>query len=201
MLGTNNNDYDYNERERQVIELYDHGKSTRDIAKELRMSLRDISSILRKNQVSHGDIITNDNGNSDNNNSSNDNKSQSQKATQTYKLYSEGKKPFEVAIELGIREAQVNKLFKEFWKLKNLNELYEIYPQIRQYLSSFLKLHKVIKRKGLTAGNVECFANAIEIGAIKLAELQGHRLVYGVQSLPVGAPLIVDTVFEIELMP
>ena len=107
------------ERERQVIELYDHGKSTRDIAKELRMSLRDISSILRKNQVSHGDIITNDNGNSDNNNSSNDNKSQSQKATQTYKLYSEGKKPFEVAIELGIREAQVNKLFKEFWKLKN----------------------------------------------------------------------------------
>ncbi len=30
----------------------------------------------------------------------------------------------------------------------------------------------------------------------------GHvRLVYGVQSLPVGAPLVVDTVFEIELMP
>ena len=30
----------------------------------------------------------------------------------------------------------------------------------------------------------------------------GHvRLVYGVQSLPVGAPFIVDTVFEIELMP
>jgi len=30
----------------------------------------------------------------------------------------------------------------------------------------------------------------------------GHvRLVYGVQSLPVGAPVIVDTVFEIEVMP
>jgi len=30
----------------------------------------------------------------------------------------------------------------------------------------------------------------------------GHvRLVYGVLSLPVGAPLIVDTVFEIEPMP
>ena len=27
----------------------------------------------------------------------------------------------------------------------------------------------------------------------------GHvRLVYGVQSLPIGAPLVVDTVFEIE---
>src|SRR5438445_3613863 len=30
----------------------------------------------------------------------------------------------------------------------------------------------------------------------------GHvRLVYGVQSLPVGAPVIVDTIFEIEVMP
>jgi chromosome segregation ATPase len=35
-------------------------------------------------------------------------------------------------------------------------------------------LHKVLKRKGLTASNVEWFANAIEIGAIKLAELQGQ---------------------------
>ena len=43
MLSTNNNDYDHIGRERHVIELYQQGKSTRDIAKELRMSLRDIS--------------------------------------------------------------------------------------------------------------------------------------------------------------
>jgi hypothetical protein len=43
MLSTNDNDYDHIGRERQVIELYKQGKSTRDIAKELRMSLRDIS--------------------------------------------------------------------------------------------------------------------------------------------------------------
>jgi hypothetical protein len=49
------------------------------------------------------------------------------------KLFSEGKKPFEVVIELGIREAQVNKFFRESWKIKNLNELYEIYSQIRDY--------------------------------------------------------------------
>jgi len=35
--------------------------------------------------------------------------------------------------------------------------------------------HKVLKRKGLTAANVEWFANAIETGAIKLPELQGQR--------------------------
>ena len=56
MLSTNINNY--NDRERKVLELYDDGKSTRDIAKELRMSLRDISTILRKNQLSHGIVIT-----------------------------------------------------------------------------------------------------------------------------------------------
>ena len=58
MLSTNNNDYDHIGRERQAIELYDQGKNTRDIAKELMMSLRDISIILRKYQVNHGIVIT-----------------------------------------------------------------------------------------------------------------------------------------------
>jgi hypothetical protein len=128
------------------------------------MSLRDISIILRNNQVNHGVVIT-DNSNDKTNST---NKSPNEKATQAYKLFSEGKKPF----ELGIRETQVNKFFLEFWKLKNLNQLYEIYLQIRCYLPSFLKLHKALKRKGLTADNVEWFANAIETGAIKIPEIQ-----------------------------
>ena len=33
-----------------------------------------------------------------------------------YRLFSQGKKPLEVAIELGLRENQVNKLFREFWR-------------------------------------------------------------------------------------
>jgi hypothetical protein len=130
------------------------------------MSLRDISIILRKYQVSHEIVTTKDNGNGNND------KSASQKATQAYRLFSEGKKPFEVAIELGIREAQVNKFFREFWKLKRLNQLYEIYQQIRYYLPSFLKLHKALKKKGLNPNNVEWFADAIETGAIKIPEIQ-----------------------------
>jgi hypothetical protein len=43
----------------------------------------------------------------------NDNKkSSNEKATQAYKLFFEGKKPIEVAIELGLREGQVNKFFR-----------------------------------------------------------------------------------------
>ena len=97
MLSINNNDYDYTEREKKVLELYDQGKSTRDIAKELRMSLRDISIILRKNQASHGiAIMDNENDNSK--------KSPNEKATQAYKLFSKGTKLSDVAIELGLRK-------------------------------------------------------------------------------------------------
>ena len=68
MLSINSNDYDHIEREGRAIELYRQCKSTRDIAKELRMSLRDISIILKKNQVSHGIVTTTkDNGNDNNN--------------------------------------------------------------------------------------------------------------------------------------
>jgi uncharacterized protein YoxC len=80
-----------------------------------------------------------------------------------------------VAIELNLREGQVNKFFREFWKLKNLNGLYEIYPQIEPYLPSFLKLHKALKKRGLNPNNVEWFANAIEMGAVKLPKLQGQH--------------------------
>jgi len=73
-----NNSYDHSEREKKVLELYKQGKSTRDIAKELRISLRDISTIFRKNQVSHRIAIM-DNGNDNNN------KSPNEKATQAYR--------------------------------------------------------------------------------------------------------------------
>jgi hypothetical protein len=171
-MSNNTNTNDCNEREGRVLEIYDQGKSTREIAKELRMSLRDIGFILKKGQVNHGITATiMDNGN---NNSNSSNKSPNEKATQAYKLLSEGRKPLEVAIELGLREKQVNNLFREFWKLKRQYRLYQIYPEVEHSLPSFLRLYSTLKKKGMRSDNVESFANAIETGAIKLPELQNQ---------------------------
>jgi DNA-binding Lrp family transcriptional regulator len=163
------------EKEKIVIDLYyNQRKNVRQIAQEARISFRDIAAIIKKKE----EAAVNDVGNVDGNGNNKNNKYyyySNEKCTQAYRLFSEGKKPFEVAIELGIREVQVNKFFRKFWKLKNLNQLYKIYPQIRCYLPSLLKLHKVLKKKGLTADNVEWFANAIETGVIKLPELQSQR--------------------------
>jgi hypothetical protein len=103
-MSSNNNNNDHNEREGRVLELYDQGKNTREIAKELRMSLRDIGSILKKGRVNHGIATIMDNGNNSNNN-----KPSNEKATHAYKLSSEGKKPVDVAIKLSLSEKEVTR--------------------------------------------------------------------------------------------
>ncbi|MBV9178183.1 MAG: response regulator transcription factor [Nitrososphaeraceae archaeon] len=67
MSSDNNN----TERERKVLELYKEGKTTREIAKEQRLSLRDISLILKKHGVNHG--ITSIDDDDDNNKSHSNN--------------------------------------------------------------------------------------------------------------------------------
>ena len=144
---------------------YNQQKNVRQIAQEARISFRDIAAIIKKKEVAaHGG-----NGNGNNNKYYSHS---NEKATQAYKLFSEGKKPVQVAIELGLREKQVDKLYREYSKLKNLNGLYEIYPQIEHCLPSFLKLHKALNKRGLNPNNVEWFANAIETGDIKIPEIQ-----------------------------
>jgi hypothetical protein len=166
-MSTNNNDCTYNERERRVLELYDQGKSTREIAKELRMSLRDIGFILKKGQVNHGIVTIMDNGN----NSSNS-KPPNEKATQAYKLFSEGKKPVEVAIQLSLSEKEATRFYTEYWRLKRLYSLYHIYQESKGNLSYILKLFRLAKRHGITADNIEWFVNMVDIGTINIPEIQ-----------------------------
>jgi hypothetical protein len=167
MSSINNNDYDHIGREGQVIELYDQGKSTREIARELRMSLRDISFILKKGQVNHGIVTIMDDGS----NSSN-NKPPNEKATQAYKLFTEGKKPVDVAIQLNLSEKEATRYYTEYWRLKRLYSLYHIYQESKGNLSYILKLCRIAKRQGITADNIEWFVNMVDIGTYNIPDLQ-----------------------------
>jgi predicted transcriptional regulator len=169
-INNNNNGYDHLGRERQVIELYEQGKSTRDIAKQLRMSLRDISTVLRGNQVNHGTVIT-DNSN-DNINSNNNNKSPNEQATQAYKLYDEGKKPVEVAIQLSLSEKEATRYYTEYWRLMHLYKLHSIYKELKGDLSPILKLYRLLKRQGITTDRIEWFVNTVNTGMYKIPEIQ-----------------------------
>ena len=52
-----------------------------------------------------------------------DQQQQEEKSSKAYKLFSEGKKPVEVAIILNPREPLVTKYNREYWKLKGLDKL------------------------------------------------------------------------------
>ena len=104
-----------------MFELYKQGKSTHDIAKDLSMSLRDISIILRKTHVSHGILTTKGNGNNNNK------KPPNEKAILAYELYHKGKKPIEVAILLGIPEKKATRHYTEYLKLKGALQVTLLY--------------------------------------------------------------------------
>jgi hypothetical protein len=76
----------YSEREKLVIDLYMNQNKT----------IREIAKTAKKHGLSHGIAMTEDDD-------KNKNKSSSEKATHAYKLFDEGKKPIELAIELNLR--------------------------------------------------------------------------------------------------
>ncbi len=90
---------------------------------------------------------------------------------------------------------------QEAARLAALNAL----AAVKQHLGDLDRLRKLVKLTVLMA-TTEPFGEhaAVAEGASRLfvqifGEQAGHvRLVYGVQSLPIGAPVVVETVFEIE---
>ena len=152
------------ERESKVLELYNQGKTTRDIAKEQRLSLRDIGLILKKHGVNHGIVI--DDGNKTKKSYANE------KSTQAYKLFREGKKPIEVAMQLGLSEREATRYYTEYWRLRHLYKLYFIYKESKGNISTFLKLYRLSKRLGIGLKDLEWFVRMVDIGTYKIPEIQ-----------------------------
>ena len=92
------------EKERLVVDLYNQGKTIRDIAKDLRMSFRDIGSILKKASGEKEE--------------KQDIKESLSPSTQAYRLFSKGKTPIEVAIALNLSESETTKFYRRVLESK-----------------------------------------------------------------------------------
>ena len=145
------------QREKLVLDLYNQGKNLRQIAKEARMSFRDITTILQKAAAN----VESENGKKT---------EMVDKSTQAYKLFAEGKKPIEVAIELGLDRRETNRLYLDVWKLKRLYTLNSVYEQIGDELKPFLKLYKIVKDQGML-GNLEAVVNILKGAAYDIPVL------------------------------
>jgi hypothetical protein len=125
------------EKEKLVLDLYyNQNKSYHQIAKEARICPRDIKAILEK-PVKDMEL-----------------KKSMSISSQAYKLFSEGKSPLQVAIELNLRDAQVTELYKEYWNLKNLHDLSQVYERVKSGIYSFVQLYKLVKAAGMNTQHV-----------------------------------------------
>ena len=131
------------EKEKLVIDLYyNQRKNVRQIAQEARISFRDITTILKKKEAAVNDgsgdgneivIVDKQQQSNDSNN-----KSPNEKATKAYKLFSEDKKPVEVAVQLGLSEKEATRYYTEYWRLNHLHKLHSIYQELKGDLSPIL---------------------------------------------------------------
>jgi hypothetical protein len=119
------------EKEQIVVDLYNQGKTIRDIAKEVRISFRDIGAILKK---ASGETEEKQ-----------DIKGSLSLSNKAYRLFSKGKTPIQVAITLNLSETETTKFYQEYWNLKQMYELRMVYEEIGADIVHFLALYRLSK--------------------------------------------------------
>jgi hypothetical protein len=124
------------EKEKLVLELYREGKNYRQIAKIARISVKDIKPILQKYGAdSASRYALNDYRVED-----------IPISSKAYKLFSEGKSPLQVSIELNLRAPEVKTFYKEYWELRRMHILAKTYEEIGDKgISNLLQLHRSCK--------------------------------------------------------
>jgi transposase len=120
------------EKEELVKQLYEEGKTIREIAKAVHMSFGPIGNIIRK--------VTGD---------SSDDKPTMSKETEALKLFQEGKTSVQVAIILDISSDETEDLYLGYLRLKNLHQLVLIYKDMKYKLPSFIKFFKHLRIAGV----------------------------------------------------
>jgi DNA-binding CsgD family transcriptional regulator len=118
---------------------YEEGKTTREIARIERMSIRDISKIIKEEEVrkqSHED--------------DSQKQLEGKISAAAYSLFNQGKTPVEVAIELELAEPQVSKLYKEYLHLQGFLEIVWLCDKIGEDAWALLELYQMCNSSGMS---------------------------------------------------
>jgi DNA-binding CsgD family transcriptional regulator len=124
------------DRKKRVIDLYfNQHKTYVEIAQIERISPRDMHAIIKEEETRRQKYRHQ--------------QQHQEMSAKAYKLFSDGKTTVEVAIILNLRQPEVTKLYREYWKLRGLNILNTIYEETNGKLGTFLKLYKELIKKGI----------------------------------------------------
>ena len=117
-----------------VIDLYNQGKTRRQIAEVVHMGFKDIADVIRKHTGEDNSV----------------NKSEKSKDARAFELFLQGKQSVEVAIELDMPADKVEELHVQYWRLSKLDNLVILYHEAEYSLSLLLRLHNALKEKRIT---------------------------------------------------
>ena len=138
------------EKEKRVIELHLEGKTIRDIAKEIHMGFYDIGRRIKTYEKQQAAIALKEKPESDSSNI----KKKPSKSSQAFKLFREGKKLTEVAIELEIPAKKAVKLWTQFLILERMYQCYEFYKDYEYEIPRFLTINNFIKNNHVNINNI-----------------------------------------------
>ena len=149
------------EKKNLIIQLHKEGKTQREIAQVARMSVRDISKIIRTLEgIPEEKSIE----------------------TQALELFYQGKKPIEVAVDLNLNAPKTSKLYKDYLKLEGFHKLVLLYEEINDNLSLFLKLYYTIIQNGIKLNEiVNLIKNSNEFANLKTAILIKKNELYSIE--------------------
>jgi helix-turn-helix protein len=132
------------EKEKRVIELHLAGKTIRELASELRISFTSISKIIKAYERKAKREESNQS-------------TQPKKppiSTQAFKLFKDGKKLTDVAIDLQLPARKALKLWSQFLRLERMYECYEFYQLFQSHIPQLLAISTFIKMNKVNISNI-----------------------------------------------
>jgi hypothetical protein len=137
------------EKEKKILDLYNQGKTYKQIAEVVRVSPRDIKPVLKRAEKEREKELGINTEEENHEETGNHQIQRISTFSQAYRLFSEGKTHLEVAIELNLREPEATKYYRQYWKLRQLHSLYLIHEEIGDGIVHIIKHYKRMRAAGI----------------------------------------------------
>ena len=166
------------EEKRRILDLYfNQGKTIREVSRIMGKSSHDITPVTKEHRMRLAQNYALVNG--EQNDDAHSVQDKAIPNVKAYKLFEEGKNPLEVAAQLNLPGPQVQQFYVEYWRLKQMHQLFNVYQEIQNSIGYFLKVVRLGKKEGLTPEQIIIFiqmADKIQDLKEKFQQLQSEVL-------------------------
>ena len=147
------------EKQRRIIQLAKEGKTTRQIAEVVHMSLRDIGRIIAKETGDQDFVEEMKQKLEDEKEKQNRWKSMSPYA-RAFQMFKDGKSLEDVAIELDLDTDTVLYYYEDYLRLLKMGWLVKIYKDLKNDFPVFFYLYQRIKKEGLNKHDISALVTS-----------------------------------------